>query len=106
MVGDDDEVRLEHAVAMYRSIPNAELASSGDISWLTSRKTGTLPSAHHGVRDQYACADPRANSASPLMLCPRNLFALVSLQTRLVMAALAQTPTLSGRASSCRTSPR
>jgi pimeloyl-ACP methyl ester carboxylesterase len=26
MVGDDDEVRLEHAVAMYRSIPYAELA--------------------------------------------------------------------------------
>jgi pimeloyl-ACP methyl ester carboxylesterase len=26
MVGDDDEVRLEHAIAMYRSLPNAELA--------------------------------------------------------------------------------
>lgn len=26
MVGDDDEVRLEHAVAMYRSVPDAELA--------------------------------------------------------------------------------
>src|SRR6201996_2410983 len=26
MVGDDDEVRLEHAVAMYRSMPAAELA--------------------------------------------------------------------------------
>lgn len=25
MVGDDDEVRLEHAVAMYRAIPDAEL---------------------------------------------------------------------------------
>ena len=25
MVGDDDEVRLEHAVAMYRGIPDAEL---------------------------------------------------------------------------------
>jgi pimeloyl-ACP methyl ester carboxylesterase len=25
MVGDDDEVRLEHAVAMYRSIPDCEL---------------------------------------------------------------------------------
>jgi pimeloyl-ACP methyl ester carboxylesterase len=25
MVGDDDEVRLEHAVAMYRAIPEAEL---------------------------------------------------------------------------------
>jgi len=26
MVADDDEVRLEHAVAMYRSLPDAELA--------------------------------------------------------------------------------
>ena len=26
MVGDDDEVRLEHAVAMYRALPDAELA--------------------------------------------------------------------------------
>jgi pimeloyl-ACP methyl ester carboxylesterase len=26
MVGDDDEVTLEHAVAMYRAIPDAELA--------------------------------------------------------------------------------
>ena len=25
MVGDDDEVRLEHAVAMYRAIGDAEL---------------------------------------------------------------------------------
>jgi pimeloyl-ACP methyl ester carboxylesterase len=25
MVGDDDEVRLEHALAMYRGIPDAEL---------------------------------------------------------------------------------
>ena len=26
MVGDDDEVTLEHAVAMYRGLPDAELA--------------------------------------------------------------------------------
>ncbi len=26
MIGDDDEVRLEHAIAMYRSMPDAELA--------------------------------------------------------------------------------
>lgn len=26
MVGDDDEVRLEHAITMYRSVPDAELA--------------------------------------------------------------------------------
>jgi pimeloyl-ACP methyl ester carboxylesterase len=26
MVGDDDEVRLEHAITMYRSMPDAELA--------------------------------------------------------------------------------
>lgn len=26
MVGDDDEVRLEHAVALYRALPDAELA--------------------------------------------------------------------------------
>jgi hypothetical protein len=25
IVGDDDEVRLEHAIAMYRSLPDAEL---------------------------------------------------------------------------------
>jgi pimeloyl-ACP methyl ester carboxylesterase len=26
MIGDDDEVTLEHAVAMYRSLPDAEFA--------------------------------------------------------------------------------
>jgi pimeloyl-ACP methyl ester carboxylesterase len=26
LVGDDDEVTLEHAIAMYRAIPDAELA--------------------------------------------------------------------------------
>jgi pimeloyl-ACP methyl ester carboxylesterase len=26
MIGDDDEVTLEHAVAMYRGLPEAELA--------------------------------------------------------------------------------
>jgi pimeloyl-ACP methyl ester carboxylesterase len=26
MVGDDDEVRLEHVIEMYRSLPNGELA--------------------------------------------------------------------------------
>jgi pimeloyl-ACP methyl ester carboxylesterase len=26
MIGDDDQVRLEHAIAMYRSLPDAELA--------------------------------------------------------------------------------
>jgi pimeloyl-ACP methyl ester carboxylesterase len=26
MVGDDDEVRLEHAIQLYRSLPDAELA--------------------------------------------------------------------------------
>lgn len=26
MVGDDDEVKLEHAVALYRALPDAELA--------------------------------------------------------------------------------
>jgi hypothetical protein len=28
MVGDDDEVKLEHAVEMYRALPAGELASS------------------------------------------------------------------------------
>lgn len=35
LVADDDEVRLEHAVAMYRSIPDAELA--------------VIPGTSHGV---------------------------------------------------------
>ncbi len=26
MVGDDDEVQLEHAITMYRNMPDAELA--------------------------------------------------------------------------------
>jgi pimeloyl-ACP methyl ester carboxylesterase len=26
MVGDDDEVRLEHVIEMYRSLPDGELA--------------------------------------------------------------------------------
>jgi pimeloyl-ACP methyl ester carboxylesterase len=35
MVGDDDEVTLEHAVAMYRAIPDAEL--------------GVVPGTSHGL---------------------------------------------------------
>jgi pimeloyl-ACP methyl ester carboxylesterase len=35
LLGDDDEVRLEHAVAMYRALPQAELA--------------VVPHASHGV---------------------------------------------------------
>lgn len=35
LVGDDDEVRLEHAVAMYRALPHGELA--------------VVPHASHGV---------------------------------------------------------
>lgn len=35
LVGDDDEVRLEHAVAMYRALPHGELA--------------VVPRASHGV---------------------------------------------------------
>ena len=26
MLGDDDEVRLEHGIALYRALPDAELA--------------------------------------------------------------------------------
>jgi pimeloyl-ACP methyl ester carboxylesterase len=26
MIGDDDEVRLEHAIQLYRSLPDSELA--------------------------------------------------------------------------------
>jgi len=26
MIGDDDEVRLEHAIDLYRSVPDSELA--------------------------------------------------------------------------------
>ena len=26
MIGDDDQVRLEHAIARYRAVPNCELA--------------------------------------------------------------------------------
>lgn len=26
MIGDDDEVRLEHAIELYRSLPDSELA--------------------------------------------------------------------------------
>lgn len=32
MVGDDDEVRLEHALELYRSLPDAELAVVPGIS--------------------------------------------------------------------------
>lgn len=35
MLGDDDEVSLEHAIDMYRSIPDAELA--------------VLPGTSHGL---------------------------------------------------------
>ena len=41
MVGDDDEVCLEHAIDMYRSIPNAELAViPGTSHGLLVEKTG------------------------------------------------------------------
>lgn len=35
MIGDDDEVALEHAIAMYRGLPDAELA--------------VIPGTSHGV---------------------------------------------------------
>ena len=35
MIADDDEVRLEHAVAQYRALPHAELA--------------VIPGASHGL---------------------------------------------------------
>lgn len=39
MVGDDDEVRLEHAIAMYRSLPEAELA--------------VVPGTSHGLKRPF-----------------------------------------------------
>jgi len=43
MVGDDDEVRLEHAIAMYRDLPDAELA--------------VVPGTSHGLLvESPACA--------------------------------------------------
>ncbi len=43
MVGDDDEVTLEHAAAMYRGIPTAELA--------------VVPGTSHGLLvEKPACA--------------------------------------------------
>ncbi len=42
MLGDDDEVILEHAATMYRSIPDAELAVLPRIRWSHGREAGVV----------------------------------------------------------------
>jgi pimeloyl-ACP methyl ester carboxylesterase len=55
MVGDDDEVRLEHAVAMYRGIPDAELmVVPGTSHGLLVEK----PDLCNQVIIQFLTADP------------------------------------------------
>lgn len=55
LVGDDDEVRLDHAIAAYQAIPNAELAVIPDTSH------GVLvekPELCNQIIDTFLTADP------------------------------------------------
>lgn len=55
MFGDDDEVRLEHAIAMYRSLPNAELAVvPGTSHGLLVEK----PDVCNGLVTEFLTKDP------------------------------------------------
>lgn len=60
LIADDDEVRLEHAIAAYRAIPNAELAIIPDTSH------GVLvekPELCNEIIDTFLTADPIATYA-------------------------------------------
>ena len=55
MVGDDDEVRLEHAIAMYRGLPDAELAVvAGTSHGLLHEK----PALCNGIIVDFLTTDP------------------------------------------------
>jgi pimeloyl-ACP methyl ester carboxylesterase len=60
MLGDDDEVTLEHAIAMYRELPDAELmVVPGTSHGLLVEK----PSLCNGVILEFLTADPVATMA-------------------------------------------
>jgi pimeloyl-ACP methyl ester carboxylesterase len=47
MLGDDDEVRLEHAIEMYRALPRGELAVvPGGLPWAAGREAGAVQPDH------------------------------------------------------------
>jgi pimeloyl-ACP methyl ester carboxylesterase len=55
MLGDDDEVSLEHAVALYRGLPNAELAVvPGTSHGLLVEK----PALCHAIVLDFLCEEP------------------------------------------------
>jgi pimeloyl-ACP methyl ester carboxylesterase len=55
MVGDDDEVRLEHAVELYRGLPNSELAVfPGTSHGLMVEKTDLC----HAIILDFLCHEP------------------------------------------------
>jgi pimeloyl-ACP methyl ester carboxylesterase len=60
MLGDDDEVKLEHAVALYRAIPNAELAViPGTSHGLVVEK----PELCNAIILDFLCNEPRPTLA-------------------------------------------
>lgn len=66
MVGDDDEVRLEHAVAMYRGIPEAELlVVPGTSHGLLAEK----PDLCNGVIVEFLATEP-VSTLAPIRRAP------------------------------------
>ena len=54
MIGDDDEVVLEHAIAMYRALSDAELAVGPGTSHGLLHEKPTLCDGGHGLGCQEA----------------------------------------------------
>jgi pimeloyl-ACP methyl ester carboxylesterase len=66
MIGDDDEVRLEHAVEMYRSLPDAELAVvPGTSHGLLAEKPGLC----HLIITEFLTKDP-VQTFAPIRRAP------------------------------------
>jgi pimeloyl-ACP methyl ester carboxylesterase len=61
MAGGDDEVRLEHAIEMYRHLPDAELAVVPGTSHGRWRENRPVQPDHRRVPDQGSGADVRAD---------------------------------------------
>jgi pimeloyl-ACP methyl ester carboxylesterase len=68
MLGDDDEVRLEHAVAMYRSIPDSDLmVVPGTSHGLLVEK----PDLCHDVIIRFLSEEPSPTMAPIRRAAPR-----------------------------------